>query len=298
MCHSDAFTKEGVFPGIEFPRVPGHEVAGRVDAVGEGAKGWKVGDRVGVGWHGGHCFHCDKCRRGQFVHCENAKITGISHDGGYAESMVTPWEACARIPEELDAADAGPLLCAGITTYNALRNSRARPGDTVAVQGVGGLGHLGIQYANRMGFRVVAISGSASKKSLAEELGAHEYIAASDGDPAEALQELGGADVILATAPSGDAIASVLGGLAVGGEVLCVAATPDEVPVAPMSILPNKAVRGWSSGSSIDSEDTMKFSALHGVRPKIEVFGLERAAEAYAKMMENEVRFRAVLRMG
>lgn len=295
VCHSDAFVVHGGFPGVAYPRVPGHEVAGVVDMVGEGVTAWTVGDRLGVGWHGGHCFTCEPCRRGRFIDCLNSKITGITHDGGYAELMVTPWEACARIPDELPAADAGPLLCAGITTYNSLRNSGARPGDTVAVQGVGGLGHLAIQYARRMGFRVVALSGSSSKRELALELGAHEYVDASAGDPAAALQALGGADLILATAPHSDAIGSVMGGLTARGKLLVVAAAFDPMPVVPGSLLSGKTIAGWPSGSAMDSEDTLRFSALHDVRAKIETFPLEEAGKAFAAMMSNTVRFRAVL---
>ncbi len=295
VCHSDAFVKFGGFPGLTYPRIPGHEVAGKVDAVGAGVTRWKIGDRVGVGWHGGHCFTCDPCRRGRFIDCKNAKITGMSHDGGYAERMVTPWEACASIPEGLPAVDAGPLLCAGITTYNSLRNSGARAGDTVAVHGIGGLGHLAIQYANQMGFRVIAISGSESKRALAAELGAHEYVDASAQDPAAALQALGGADVILATAPHSDAIAAVMGGLTARGQLLVVAAAFDPLPLVPGSLLSGKRIQGWPSGSAMDSEDTLRFSALHDVRARIETFPLDRAGEAFAAMMANEVRFRAVL---
>jgi alcohol dehydrogenase, propanol-preferring len=295
ICHSDAFVKHGGFPGLTYPRIPGHEVAGVVDMVGEGVTAWSVGERVGVGWHGGHCFTCNACRRGQFINCEKAKITGITHDGGYAELMVTPWEACARIPEELAAADTGPLLCAGITTYNSLRNSGARPGDTVAVQGIGGLGHLAIQYARRMGFRVVAISGSDSKRALATELGAHEYIDASAQDPSEALQALGGADVVLATAPHSEAIAKVMNGLAPRGQLLVVAAAFDPLPVVPVSLLSGKRIQGWPSGSAIDSEDTLRFSALQDVRARIETFPLDKVDEAFNAVMSNKVRFRAVL---
>ncbi len=295
MCHSDAFVRAGAFPGLTLPRVPGHEIAGRVDALGPQVTAWKVGDRVGVGWHGGHCFQCDSCRRGLFVNCERAKITGVTHDGGYAEYVVVPTESVARLPDSLEAAAAGPLLCAGITTYNALRNSGARPGDLVAVQGVGGLGHLGIQYASRMGFRTVALSSGADKEALARELGAHEYVDTSRVAAAEGLRRLGGADVILATAPHAAAIASTFDGLRPRGKLLLVAAPHEPLALNPLGLLSGRTVAGWPSGSAIDSEDTMRFSVLTGVRPRVEVFPLERAEEAYAHVMSNRVRFRAVL---
>lgn len=295
VCHSDAFTRAGAFPGMSLPRVPGHEIAGRVDAVGAKVTAWKAGERVGVGWHGGHCFTCDACRRGLFINCVNAKVTGISHDGGYAEYAVVPAESLARIPESLDAALAGPLLCAGVTTYNALRNSGARPGDTVAVQGIGGLGHLGIQYAAKMGFRTVAVSNGAEKEKLARELGAHEYIDTKATPAAEGLKKLGGADVVLATAPHSAAIASTFDGLKARGKLLIVAAPFDAVPVPAFGLLSGRTVAGWPSGSAIDSEDAMRFSALQGVKPTIETFSLDQAEQAFAKMMENRVRFRAVL---
>ena len=295
ICHSDAFVKAGAFPGLQFPRIPGHEVAGRVDAVGPNVTAWKKGDRAGVGWHGGHCFECNFCRRGLFINCVKAQITGISYDGGYAEYVVVPSAAVARIPEKLDAVDAGPLLCAGITTYNALRNSGARPGDLVAVQGIGGLGHLAIQYAARMGFRTVAVSRGADKEELARKLGAHEYVDTQKVSAAEGLQKLGGADLVLATAPHSDAIASTVGGLKPRGKLLIVAAPFDPLQVSAFALLSGKTVAGWPSGTAADSEDAMAFSALTGVRPRIEKFKLEQAEEAYAKVMENKVRFRAVL---
>jgi D-arabinose 1-dehydrogenase-like Zn-dependent alcohol dehydrogenase len=297
MCHSDAFVKFGQFPGLELPRVTGHEVAGRVDALGEGVDNFEVGDRVGVGWHGGHCFKCDACRRGDWLNCANGKICGISYDGGYQEYMVCPWEAAARIPDALDAADAAPLLCAGITTFNSLRNSGARPGDVVAVQGIGGLGHLGLQYANRMGFHTVALSRGKDKAELAKKLGAHDYIDSAEKDPVEELKKLGGADVILATAPSGKAIESVLNGLAGRGKLMVVAAAPDPVSVGVLPLLSGKMIHGWPSGSAVESEDTMRFSALTDVRPEIERFSLEQANEGWAKIMDNTIRFRAVLDM-
>lgn len=295
VCHSDAFVRGGGFPGMVLPRVPGHEIAGRIDAVGPEVTAWKVGDRVGVGWHGGHCFECEPCRRGLFINCKRAKITGISHDGGYAEYAVVPSESVARIPEGLSAVDAGPLLCAGVTTYNALRNSGARPGQTVAVQGIGGLGHLAIQYAARMGFRTVAISRGADKAALARELGAHEYIDTAVTGAAEGLVALGGADLVLATAPSSAAMESTVGGLKPRGKLLIVAAAFEPVKVSAMGLLSGKSIAGWPSGSAIDSEDTMAFSALTNVRPRVETFPLERAEEAFASMMEGRARFRAVL---
>jgi D-arabinose 1-dehydrogenase-like Zn-dependent alcohol dehydrogenase len=295
VCHSDAFTRSGAYPGMVLPRVPGHEIAGRVDAVGAEVTAWKVGDRVGVGWHGGHCFECDSCRRGLFLNCVKAKVTGISHDGGYAEYAVVPSESVARIPEGLSAVDAGPLLCAGVTTYNSLRNSGARPGATVAVQGIGGLGHLAIQYAARMGFRTVAISRGADKATLARELGAHEYIDTAVVGAAEGLQMLGGADLVLATAPSSTAMEGTVGGLKPRGKLLIVAAAFEPMKVSAMGLLSGKTIAGWPSGSAIDSEDTMAFSALTNVRPRVETYKLEQAEEAFASMMEGRARFRAVL---
>jgi D-arabinose 1-dehydrogenase-like Zn-dependent alcohol dehydrogenase len=295
ICHSDAFVRSGAFPGLQLPRVPGHEIAGRVDAVGPKVTAWKAGDRVGVGWHGGHCFQCVPCRKGLFINCEKALVTGISYDGGYADYVVVQQEAVARIPEGLDAVAAGPLLCAGITTYNALRNSGARPGDTVAVQGIGGLGHLAIQYAARMGFRTVAISRGADKEALARELGAHDYIDTQKGSAAEGLQKLGGADLVLATAPNSEAISSTLDGIKPRGKLLIVAAPFEPLRVSAFSLLTGKTIAGWPSGSSIDSEETMNFSAFAGVRPRVETFKLEQAEQGFARMWENSVRFRAVL---
>jgi D-arabinose 1-dehydrogenase-like Zn-dependent alcohol dehydrogenase len=280
---------------MTLPRVPGHEIAGRVDAVGAGVVEWKAGERVGVGWHGGHCFVCDACRRGLFINCVNEKITGISFDGGYAEYVVVPHEAAARIPEKLAAADAGPLLCAGVTTYNALRNSGARPGDTVAVQGIGGLGHLGIQFCARMGFRTIAISRGADKEELARQLGAHEYVDTAKVSAADGLKALGGAHLVLATAPNAEAMASTVGGLRSRGKLLVVAAPFDPLSVSAFGLLTGKTIAGWPSGSAIDSEDTMAFSALTNVRPRVELFKLEQAEQAFASVMENRVRFRAVL---
>ena len=294
VCHSDVLTKIGAY-GVQLPRIPGHEIAGKIDAVGAGVTAWKVGDRVGVGWHGGHCFECDACRRGLFLNCVNGKITGISHDGGYAEYAVVPAESIARLPDEISAAEAAPLLCAGVTTYNSLRNSGARAGQTVAVQGIGGLGHLGIQYAAKLGFRTVAISRGADKAQLARELGAHEYIDTDATPAADGLKKLGGADLVLATAPNSDAIASVMDGLKPRGKLLIVAAPHTPMTVNAAAMLSGKSIAGWPSGSSIDSEDTVVFSALTGVRPRIEKFALADAEKAFAHMMENRVRFRAVL---
>ncbi len=298
ICHSDALVKEGHWPGLQYPRVPGHEVAGRVDGVGPDVTMWKPGQRVGVGWHGGHCFQCDSCRRGDFINCEFEKITAIDFDGGYADYMIAPQEAVAAIPEELPADEAAPLLCAGITVYNALRNSGARAGDLVAVQGIGGLGHLGIQYARQMGLRTIAIGRSKDKEPLAKKLGAGEYIDAAAGDPAQALQQLGGARVILATAPDAKAISALTGGLGPNGKLLVVAAPaePLTINVLPM-IGGRQSLQAWASGTAKDSEDTLNFSAMTGVRPVIERYPLEKAAEAYQRMITGKARFRAVLTM-
>jgi alcohol dehydrogenase, propanol-preferring len=298
ICHSDAFVKEGTFPGLELPRVPGHEVAGRVDAVGQGVSMWSEGQRVGVGWHGGHCFICEPCRRGDFVTCESAQVCGITYDGGYAEYLVTPQEAVAALPEELSAVDAAPLLCAGITTYNALRNSGAKAGDLVAVQGVGGLGHLGVQFAAAMGFHTVALSRGQDKKELALSLGAKEHIDTELQDPAEALQNLGGARVILATASSAQAMSAVVDGLKVNGKLLVVGASPDPIEVSPFQlIMQRRTLTGWPSGTPRDSEDTLNFSVLTNTRAEIETYPLAEAAAAYERMISNQARFRVVLTM-
>jgi alcohol dehydrogenase/propanol-preferring alcohol dehydrogenase len=296
VCHSDAFVKEGQYPGIDYPRVPGHEVIGIVDAVGSEVDSWSEGERVGVGWHGGHCFDCDACREGDFILCENAEVTGIHFDGGYAEYMTAPYNALARVPEGLESAEAAPLLCAGITVYNALRNSKARPGDLIAVQGIGGLGHLALQYADAMGFETAAISSSPDKEAMAHEMGATHFINA-DG-AAERLQELGGADVILATAPNSKAMSEIIGGLGRNGEMIVVAASGEPIEVSPMALIgARRSVSGWASGDARDSEDTLNFSELTHSIPEIETFALADAAEAYSAMMNNEVRFRAVLTM-
>lgn len=299
ICHSDALVKEGHWPGLQYPRVPGHEVAGRVDAVGPEVSLWKQGQRVGVGWHGGHCFICDACRRGDFLLCAAGKITGFSFDGGYEQYMVAPAEAVAGIPENLPAEEAAPLLCAGITVYNALRHSGARAGDLVAVQGIGGLGHLGIQYARQMGFHTVAIGRNPDKEPLARKLGAHDYVDSAAGDPAQALQKLGGARVILATAPDAKSMSAVVEGLGVDGKLLVVGASTEPLTVTPLQLIHNRrTIQGWPSGTAKDSEDTMRFSALTGVRPVIELFPLEKAAEAYEHMITGKARFRVVLTVG
>ena len=297
VCHSDFLTVEGHWPGISYPRVPGHEIAGSIDALGRDVPGWAVKDRVGIGWHGGHCGYCDSCRRGDFVTCSVApKIPGISYDGGYADFLIAPAGALARIPDGLSAVEAAPLLCAGITTYNALRNSGARPGDRVAVLGVGGLGHLGVQFAAKMGFETVAIARGKDKEALSRELGARYAIDSDSQDPAAELTRLGGAKVILATVTSGQAMTAVLGGLAVGGKLLIVGAPADPLQVPAFALIGGRrSIAGWPSGTSIESEDTMKFAVLTGVRSKNEIFPLDRAAEAYARMMSGKARFRVVL---
>src|SRR3984957_18696303 len=298
ICHSDALVKEGYWPGIQYPRVPGHEIAGRIDAIGADVTLWKPGERVGVGRHGGHCFQCDPCRRGDFINCKFEKITAITCDGGYAEYVVVPAEAVALIPDDLPADEAAPLLCAGITVYNALRNSGARAGDLVAVQGIGGLGHLGIQYARQMGFRTVAIGRGKDKQPLAKKLGAHEYVDTGAAAPAEALQKLGGARVILAPAPDSKSISALVDGLAGGGKLLVVGAGLESLTVTPLQLIGGrKAIQGWPSGTAKDSEDTLRFSSLSGVRPMIERYPLEKAAEAYDQMISGRARFRVVLTM-
>jgi D-arabinose 1-dehydrogenase-like Zn-dependent alcohol dehydrogenase len=298
VCHSDVFTKEGWWPGIEYPRVPGHEVAGTVDQLGPGVAGWREGQRVGVGWHGGHDGTCLQCRRGDFGNCRNLKISGISYDGGYQQYMVAPVEALTAIPEGLGDVEAAPLLCAGITTYNALRHSGALPGDLVAVLGIGGLGHLGIQFAAKFGFRVAAIGRGPESEPLARRLGASLYIDNKSTNAAEALQKLGGAQVILATAPSSRAMSDVVDGLAPNGKLMVVGASSDPIQVTPIQlIMGNRTIQGWASGTPTDSEDTLRFAELSGVRPMIETYPLERAAEAYARMMSGDAQFRVVLTM-
>ena len=298
VCHSDVLVKGGLWPGLQYPRVPGHEIAGRVDKVGADVIQWKPGQRVGVGWHGGHCFVCEPCRRGDFVLCQNEKITGIHFDGGYQEYMIAPAEAVASMPDDLAADEAAPLLCAGITVYNSLRNSGARGGDLVAVQGIGGLGHLGIQYARQMGFRTVAIGRGADKQGLAKKLGAHEYIDGAAGSPAEALQKLGGAKVVLATAPDSKAMSALIDGVAPNGKLLIVGAGFEPLSITPLQLISGrKAIQGWPSGTARDSEDTLLYSALTGVRPMIERYPLEKAADGYQQMISGKARFRVVLTM-
>ena len=298
VCHSDSIAKEGLFPSVPYPIVPGHEIAGVIDAVGDGVIGWAVGTRVGVGWFGGHCGRCEPCRRGYLVDCRNLRIPGINYDGGYAEAMVAPSDALALIPDDLSAAEAAPLLCAGVTTYNALRESGARPGDLVAILGIGGLGHLGVQFAAKMGFRTVAIARGRDKEKLARQLGAHVYLDSQSQDVPAQLMKLGGAKTILATVTSGKAMSTVIPGLAVRGRLVVVGVGMDPIEVSALDLIGgSRTVTGHAAGTSIDSQDTLAFSALTGVRPTIETMPLERAAEAYDKMMRNEARFRMVLTM-
>jgi alcohol dehydrogenase len=297
MCHSDLFVRSGAYPGLKLPRIPGHEIAGRIDKVGAKITAWKVGDRVGVGWHGGHCFECNACRKGVFINCAKAKVTGISHDGGYAEYAVVPTESVARIPEGLDPIETGPLLCAGVTTFNALRHCGARPGELVAIHGVGGLGHLGIQFAARLGFRVAAVNRGRDKQELARSLGAHEYIDSSAGDPAAALRSLGGARAILATVTDAAAMQAIVGGLGVNGTLMVIGAV-GALTVDSLDLLRKRAsVRGWYSGIGTDSEDTLMFSHGHGITSMNEVYPLEQAQAAYERMLSGRARFRVVLKV-
>jgi alcohol dehydrogenase/propanol-preferring alcohol dehydrogenase len=299
VCHSDSVAVDGLFPSVHFPIVPGHEIAGVIDAVGEDVVGWDLGTRVGVGWFGGHCGHCEPCRRGDLVDCRNLRIPGVTYDGGYAEAMVAPADALALIPDDLAPAEAAPLLCAGVTTYNALRESGARPGDLVAILGIGGLGHLGVQFARKMGYRTVAIARGRDKEPLARQLGAHVYLDSQSQDVAAELTKLGGAKTILATVTSGKAMSAVIPGLAVRGRLVVVGVGFDPIEVSPFDLIgASRSVVGHASGASIDSQDTLAFSALADVRPMIETVPLERAAEAYAKMMSGEARFRMVLTTG
>ena len=299
VCHSDMAAKEGAYPGVTFPIVPGHEIAGEVAAVGEGVRPWQVGQRVGVGWFGGNCGWCEPCRRGDIFFCQNMGIPGVTFDGGYADYVLVRASALALIPDDLADEDAAPLLCAGITTFNALRHSGARGGDLVAILGVGGLGHLGIQFAARLGFRTVAIARGTDKEQLARELGAHDYIDSTAGDPGEALMALGGARVVLSTISSGAANTEVIGGLAPHGELIVVGASPEPVEAAPGALIGgSRSVSGHPSGTAMDSQDTLAFSSLQQVRPRIETMPLERAGEAYAKMLAGDARFRMVLTTG
>jgi NADPH2:quinone reductase len=296
VCHSDEFVVQGTYPGIDYPRVPGHELVGEVVATGADVVRWAEGDRVGAGWHGGHCFHCEPCQRGNFLACERGDVTGVTFDGGYAEYATVPQEALAPVPDALDAVDAAPLLCAGITTYNALRNADARPGDLVAVQGVGGLGHLGVQYAHAAGYETVAVSRSPDKEPLALALGADHFVDASETDPAAALTDLGGADLILATAPSAAAMESIHGGLGTDGQLVAVGVPAEPVSVDVMGLIGKRAsVEGWGSGHARDSADTLEFSALRDVTPTVETFALADVQAAYDRMIDNEARFRVVL---
>jgi len=298
VCHSDVLTKEGLWPGIQYPRVPGHEVAGRIDEVGAGVTGWKTGQRVGVGWHGGHDGTCLQCRRGDFGNCQNMKIAGVSYDGGYQQYMVAPVEALTAMPESLSDVEAAPLLCAGITTFNALRHSGAMPGDLVAVLGIGGLGHLGIQFANKFGYKVAAIGRGSENAALAKKLGASVYIDNKVTNAAAELQKLGGAQVILATAPSSKAMSEVINGLGPNGKLMVVGASFDPIEVTPVQLISgSRTIQGWASGTPTDAEDTLRFAELTGVRPMIETYPLEKAAEAYARMMSGDAQFRVVLTM-
>src|SRR5262245_7276228 len=298
VCHSDALTKDGSWPGIQYPRVPGHEVVGIIDEVGADVSGWTTGQRVGVGWHGGYDGTCVACRRGDFINCRNMKIPGISYDGGYQQFMVAPVEALAAIPESLNHTEAAPLLCAGITTFNALRHSGALPGDLVAVQGIGGLGHLGIQFANKFGYKVAAIGRGSENAPLAKKLGAAIYIDSRATNAAEELQKLGGAQVILATAPSSKAMSELIDGLGPNGKLMVIGASFDPIEVTPIQLISgSRTIQGWASGTPIDSEDTLRFAELTGVRPMIETYPLEKATKAYARMLSGDAQFRVVLTM-
>ena len=298
VCHSDVLTKEGAWPGIQYPRVPGHEVAGIIHELGDGVSAWKQGQRVGVGWHGGQDNTCVSCRRGDFRNCRNLKIPGITYDGGYQQYMVSPVEALAAIPESLSDVEAAPLLCAGITTYNALRHSGAMPGDLVAVQGIGGLGHLGIQFANKFGYKVAAIGRGPENAALAKKLGASVYIDSKAANAAGELQKLGGAQVILATAPNSKAMSELIDGLGPNGKLMVIGATFDPIEVTPLQLISgSRTIQGWAAGTAADSEDTLRFAELSGVRPMIETYPLEKAGEAYARMMSGDAQFRVVLTM-
>src|ERR1700720_3802756 len=298
VCHSDVLTKEGLWPGLQYPRVPGHEIAGVIDELGAGVTEWKKGQRVGVGWHGGQEGTCPSCRRGDFRNCRNLKIPGISYDGGYQQYMVAPVEALAAIPDSLSDVEAAPLLCAGITTYNALRHSGALPGDLVAVQGIGGLGHLGIQFASKFGYEVAAVGRGSENAALAKKLGASVYIDSKSTNAAEALQKLGGAQVILATAPNSKAMSELFDGLGPNGKLMVIGVAFDPLEVTPVQLVTgSRTIQGWASGTSADEEDTLRFAELSGVRPMIETYPLEKAAEGYARMISGKAQFRVVLTM-
>jgi D-arabinose 1-dehydrogenase-like Zn-dependent alcohol dehydrogenase len=299
VCHSDAMLKEGQLPGVQYPRIPGHEVAGVIDEIGPNVTLWKKGQRVGVGWYGGHCGKCPPCRRGNFVYCQVGGITGFTHDGGYAEYMIAPAESVALMPDGLTPQEAAPLMCAGITTFNALRHSGAQPGDLVAIQAIGGLGHLAVQFASKFGFRTVAISRGKDSEALALKLGAHTYLDSESVNAAQELQRMGGAKVILTTVPSGKAMSTLIDGLGVEGKMVVVGASADPIEVSPIQLIGGgKSIQGWASGIAADSEDTLAFSAMTGVRPMIEEFPLEQAAAAYERMMSGKATFRVVLTIG
>ena len=298
VCHSDALTKDGLWPGIQYPRIPGHEIAGIVDELGAGVSAWKLGQRAGVGWHGGQDNTCRECRRGDFRNCRNLRIPGISYDGGYQEYMIAPVEALVAIPDTLSAVDAAPLLCAGITTYNSLRHSGALPGDLVAIQGIGGLGHLGIQFASTFGYKVAAIGRGSGNAELAGKLGANVYIDSSAADAAGELQKLGGARVILATAPNSKSMSALVDGLSPNGKLVVIGATFEPIEVSPVQLISgSRTIQGWAAGTPADSEDTLQFAELSGVRPMIETYPLEKAAEGYARMISGNAQFRVVLTM-
>lgn len=298
VCHSDQMVKEGYWPGLQYPRIPGHEVAGVIDEIGSSVTTWQKGQRVGVGWYGGHCGACKPCRQGNIISCINGGVTGFTHDGGYAEYMVAPAQALAAIPDELAPEDAAPLMCAGITTFNALRHADAQPGDLVAIQAVGGLGHLGIQFASKLGYRTIAVSRGDESRELALKLGAHAYVDSEATNPAQELQKMGGAKAILSTAPSGKAMSALIDGLGVKGKLVVIGASPEPIEVSPIQLISGlRSIQGWVAGAAIDSEETLGFSALTGVRPMIETFPLKQAAEAYARMISGKARFRVVLTM-
>jgi D-arabinose 1-dehydrogenase-like Zn-dependent alcohol dehydrogenase len=297
VCHSDSLTKLGELPGIQYPRVPGHEVVGTIDELGPFVLDWESGQRVGVGWFGGHCGRCEPCRRGRLINCIRLETPGVTYDGGYAQYMVAPQEALAKIPDSLTSVDAAPLLCAGVTTFNALRHCGAGPGAVVAIHGIGGLGHLAIQFARQFGFTVVAIGRGQNKRELAGTLGAHRYLDTDRENAANALTEIGGAKAILATAPSGKAIASLIDGMAFDGTLVLIAISPEPIEMTSMQLITGRSIAGWPSGTSIDSQDALKFAAATGVRPMIETFPLARVSEAYEQMISGRARFRAVLTM-